>query len=50
MLQLIVAIRGNVDDETEAHRILHYLDNACEEHPEDNLTATCQTKQIITND
>lgn len=50
MLKLIIAIRGDVDDETEAHRILHYIDDVLELHPEDALSASCETKQVITND
>jgi len=50
MLQLVITIRGEVDDENEAHRILHYIDDAIELHPEDNLIATCKTTQVIIND
>lgn len=50
MLNMIIAIRGEVDDETEAHRILHYIDDVLEAHPDDNLKAQCKTTQEITND
>lgn len=50
MLNLVITIRGEVDDETEAHRILHYIDDACEAHPEDDLTCNCKATQVITND
>ena len=50
MLNLIIAIRGTVDDENEAHRILSYIDDVIDTHPEDELTATCQCKQQITNE
>ncbi len=50
MLNLIIAIRGTVDDENEAHRILTYIDDVLDLHPEDELKATCQCSQQITND
>lgn len=50
MLEMVITIRGEVDDENEAHRILHYLDDECELHPEDKLIAACKTTQVITND
>jgi len=50
MFNIVIAIRGEVDDETEAHKILHYIDDVLELHPEDNLKASCELKTPITND
>lgn len=47
---MVMIITGNVDDETEAHRILAYLDDVIDQHPEDNLRISCEAKQMITND
>lgn len=50
MLNIIIVIRGEVDDENEAHQILTFIDNLIEAHPEKELTATCSCSQEITND
>lgn len=49
MLNLIITIRGTVDDETEAHRILAYIEDFVSTYPEDELIAKCKTTQEIIN-
>lgn len=49
MLNLVIVIRGTVDDETEAQRILGYIEDCIETNPEDKLEATAKTTQEIIN-
>ena len=49
MLNLVIVIRGEVDDETEAKRILGYIEDCLETNEDDVLNATCKTTQEITN-
>lgn len=50
MKQMIIAIRGVVEDETKAHQILSYIDQVIADHPNLNLTASCELKTPITNE
>lgn len=47
---MIIAIRGEVENEGKAHQILSYIDQVIEDHPALELKATCELKTPITNE
>ena len=49
MLNFVLVIRGIVDDETEAQKVLAYIDEKCDEYEDIEFTTSCKTTQVITN-